>query len=188
MQDYTCNVPPNLLEPYRNYLKVLAGSQMAVCLRAKVDESDLVQQTMLKAYVALNRAPLDNPNALAAWLREILANELADTFKRFNTGKRDINLERSIAADLDRSSSGMEAWLAGDISTPSCIVEKRESIKRLSDAVVLLPDDMREVVVLKHLQGYSLLEVVEATGRTPASVAGLLRRGLAKLRELLEAK
>lgn len=175
----------DVLEPYRNYLRALAVAQLATRLKSKVDSSDIVQQTMLKAHLALDRAPLENPNALAAWLREILANEIADTFKRYRAGKRDVDLERSIAADLDRSSSGLEAWLACDVSTPSHILEKREALSSLSDALLQLPEDMREIIVLKHLQGQSLAQVVEATGRTPASVAGLLRRGLAKLRELM---
>lgn len=177
----------NVLEPYRNYLRALAVSQLATRLQPKLDGSDIVQATMLKAHLAFERAPLDNPNALAAWLREILANEIADTFKRFRTGKRDVDLERSIAADLDRSSFGMEAWLAGDVSTPSHIIEKREALSNLSEALLQLPDDMREIIVLKHLQGRSLSQVVEETGRSPASVAGLLRRGLAKLRESMGA-
>lgn len=176
----------NVLEPYRNYLRALAVAQLATRLNSKLDSSDIVQQTMLKAHLALSRAPLQNPNALAAWLREILANEIVDTFKRYGTGKRDIDLERSIAADLDRSSSGLQDWLAGDVSTPSHILEKREALSSLSEALLNLPVDMREIIILKHLHGKSLAEVVEVTGRTPASVAGLLRRGLAKLRELLD--
>ena len=48
-----------------------------------------------------------------------------------------------------------------------------------------LPADQREVVLLKHCQGLSLADIASHLGRTPAAVAGLLRRGLQQLRETL---
>jgi RNA polymerase sigma-70 factor (ECF subfamily) len=56
---------------------------------------------------------------------------------------------------------------------------------RLAQALAELPDDQRAAVELKHLKGYSLEEVARQLGRTKASVAGLLFRGLRRLRELM---
>jgi len=49
---------------------------------------------------------------LVAWLRRILARTLADAVKHYERDKRDVGLERSLEADLDRSASGFAAWLA----------------------------------------------------------------------------
>jgi RNA polymerase sigma-70 factor (ECF subfamily) len=48
-----------------------------------------------------------------------------------------------------------------------------------------LPEDQRSVIELHHLKGLSVTDVAARTGRTRPAVAGLLFRGLNKLRELL---
>jgi RNA polymerase sigma-70 factor (ECF subfamily) len=49
-----------------------------------------------------------------------------------------------------------------------------------------LPDSQREAIELHHLHGLSLIETAEQLDRTTGSIVGLLRRGLTKLRELLQ--
>jgi RNA polymerase sigma-70 factor (ECF subfamily) len=51
-----------------------------------------------------------------------------------------------------------------------------------------LPDDQRLAVELHHLRDTPVAEIAAHLGRTEASVAGLLRRGLQKLRELLQSR
>jgi RNA polymerase sigma-70 factor (ECF subfamily) len=63
---------------------------------------------------------------------------------------------------------------------------KNEQLLLLADALLELPVDQREVVILKHLRNRPLQQIADETGRTTASVAGLLRRGLAQLRQILE--
>jgi RNA polymerase sigma-70 factor (ECF subfamily) len=55
----------------------------------------------------------------------------------------------------------------------------------LAEALVQLSDDQRLAVELKHLQGWSVADICKHTGRSEAAVAGLLRRGLKRLRELM---
>ena len=83
------------------------------------------------------------------------------------------------------SSARLEAWLAGEQSTPSQQVMRNEQLQRLASALAQLPDEQRMAVELKHLQGLTVAVVAERMGRSRASVVGLLFRGLKKLRELL---
>jgi RNA polymerase sigma-70 factor (ECF subfamily) len=78
------------LEPFRKYLKVLAELHLDRKLRGKLDASDVVQQTMLRAYSALGGLRQREPEVLAAWLRRILASTLADAAKHY---ERDVGLE-----------------------------------------------------------------------------------------------
>ena len=110
---------PTALESYRSYLRLLAGLCLGPRLRRKIDPSDLVQLTLLKAHEAAGRCPVAGEAALAAWLRQILARTMADEARRFSRGKRDADLERSLSARLDESSARLEPWLADDRSTPS---------------------------------------------------------------------
>ncbi len=54
---------------------------------------------------------------------------------------------------------------------------------QLSVALARLLPDERRAIVLKNWENQSLTEIAEQMGRTPAAVAGLLKRGLHKLRE-----
>lgn len=174
------------LEPYRKYLRVLADLHLDRRLRGKLDASDVVQQTMLRAYTAVGTLRNPQPEVITAWLRKILASTLADMVKHYERDKRDVALERSVEADLDRSASGFASWLAADQTSPSRKAERNEELLRRVDALADLPEAMREVVVLKHCQNWTLKQIAERIGRSVPAVASLLRRGLEELRHHLD--
>lgn len=178
------------LEPYRGYLCALARLQLAArpWLAAKLDASDLVQQTLLQAHAARHQYRGQTAEELVGWLRQILTRTLANTLRAFGQARRDVGAERSLEVDLDASCSRLDAWLAADQTSPSEAAGAHERAGELAEAVAGLPDDQREVVLLKHCHGLSLAEIAERTARSPASVAGLLRRGLQQLRERLDGK
>lgn len=174
-----------LLEPYRRYLLVLASVHLDPSLRGKLDPADVVQQTLVRAITALPELRSPAPATLTVWLRQILASELADTLKHFHRDKRDIHRERSIEADLERSASGMVAWLAADQTSPSTRAVRDEQMLRLADALAELPETMREVVVLKHCQGWTASQIADRLGKSVPAVASLLRRGMEQMRSKL---
>jgi RNA polymerase sigma-70 factor (ECF subfamily) len=177
--------PTETLEPFRRYLEVLARVHLHSSLRGKLDPADLVQQTLLRACAALPELRGRSPETLAAWLRKILAHTLADTVKHYHRDRRDIDLERSLEADLDQSSSSLASWLAADQTSPSQAAQRNEELLQLADALAELPEPMREVVILKHCRGQTLQQIADHLGKTVPSVASLLRRGLEALRHRL---
>ena len=177
-----------VLDRYRGYLSALARLQVAArpWLASKLDASDLVQQTMLQAHAARGQFRGQSAEELAGWLRQIMSRTLANSLRSLGQARRDVRAERSLEADVDASCSRLDAWLAADQTSPSEAAGAHERAADLAGAVAELPDDQREVVLAKHCLGLSLAEIAERTGRTPASVAGLLRRGLQTLRERLD--
>lgn len=182
---HTPNNPGQELERFRDYLCLLARLQLDSRLQAKVDPSGVVQQTLLEAYQVLERS--QNPGAVvtAAWLRQILANNLRDEIRRFSAAARDADRERSLEAALDASSSRLQACLADKQSSPSQQAIQQEQLLALAGVLAKLPSDQRLAVELHHLQGCSLAEVAERLGRSKGAVAQLLFRALSRLRELL---
>lgn len=177
--------PAPSLERFRSYLLLLARMQLAGP-RGKLDASDIVQQTLLDAHARAGRFQGDD-SALAAWLRQALINNLRDAWRALRRAKRDIRRERSLEEAIDQSSVRLEAMLGSPQSSPSQRAARSEDLLRLADALAQLPDTQREAIVLHHLQGCSLAETARHLERSDAAVAGLLRRGLKKLRELMTA-
>jgi RNA polymerase sigma-70 factor (ECF subfamily) len=173
------------LERFRAYLRLLARMNLDPRLRGKLDPSDAVQQTLLQAWQALPQFRGRTEAELAGWLRQILARHLMNAARDLAAAKRDAGRERSLEAALDQSSVRLEAWLAAEQPTPSRVAERNERLARLALELEGLPEAQRDAVVLHHLQGKTLDEVSGLLGRTPAAVAGLIKRGLRQLRERL---
>jgi RNA polymerase sigma-70 factor, ECF subfamily len=171
------------LERYRSYLRLLAEAQLGRDGRRGVEPSDVVQQTLLDAHKDRDRFRGESEAEHLAWLRRLLAYNLADAVRAMGRAKRDAARVRSLEAALGESSARLEHWLSADQSSPSERAERNESFVRLAEALVRLPEDNRRALVMRHCQGASLAEISEALGRTPQAVAGLLKRGLATLRD-----
>jgi RNA polymerase sigma-70 factor, ECF subfamily len=170
---------------FRPYLRLLAGLHVDARLQGKFDASDIVQQTLLEAQAQLHQFQGRTDAELAAWLRQVLAHNLADAVKAFGREKRDVLREQSLQAALDSSSARLEQWLAATQSSPSAPVQREEQALRLAAALEQLPEAQRTALVLQYWHGWTLAQIGTHLGRTPAAVAGLLKRGLQKLREVL---
>jgi RNA polymerase sigma-70 factor (ECF subfamily) len=179
-----------LLELYRNYLDLVARTQIDLHLQAQANPSDLVQETFLEAYRDFNQFRGQTEAELLGWLRRILVHNLARLVeKQVRTRKRavrqQISLEQNLK-NLEKSAAKVEAALLAHGSTPSARAEKRELAALLADQLAKLSPSHREVIVLRNLEGLAFDEVARRMARTSGAVRVLWLRALDRLRQLLK--
>ena len=150
------------------------------------EPSDLVQQVLLEAYRIVQEFPHKAPVALEGWLRTRLERRLLDLIRYSRRKKRDELRLRSIEPDTEEfPTQTPHGWVQGD-PTPSTRVMIAEELQRLRDCLVSLPADQAVVLELHWLKGKSIADTAFEMGRTVPAVAGLLRRGLERLRQLMD--
>lgn len=171
---------------YRGYLQFLARHHLSMRFHGKLDYSDIVQQTLLNAYATHAQCKGTSEGERLAWLRQILVRNVARATRDLNVQKRDIKRERSIEADIDASSMRLEEFLMDSQSGPSQSLARRDRVCVIANAIESLPDEQRQVIMLRFWDGKTLKEVGESLGKSTSSVAGLLHRATKKLRSLLE--
>ena len=169
---------------YRAILRVQARMlRLDPRLTQRLDESDLVQETLARAHQNGGQFRGITEAERVAWLRRIFERVVADWIDREYAQKRRPDRELSLHA-LTESSGRLDAWLAGPPAPPERPLELRELKLELAAALDRLDLDQRDAVILRYLQELPVPEVARRMGRTEKSVAGLLYRGLVRLREL----
>ncbi len=123
-----------LLELYRNYLKLVARSLIGTALRVKMEPSDLVQETFLKAHRDFAGFEGRGEPEVMAWLRRILARTLADQVKHHRRKGRDLQRQESLDVLLDRSDETIHLALASYAASPS-VGRNGDAIGRNGDAI-----------------------------------------------------
>jgi len=177
------NALGEVLEEYREYLRLLARPRVGRELRVRLDASDLVQETLLEAQRDFHQFVGNSEGELAVWLRRILVRNLADQLKFHQSEKRDLGREQPLEALIEQAHEA----LAAPLSTPSGHASRREEAVALANAMASLPTDYREVITLRHLEGQSFEAVAARMGRTPGAVRMLWLRAVERLGGLLEA-
>jgi RNA polymerase sigma-70 factor (ECF subfamily) len=170
-----------LLDAQRAALHRLAEGQLEGRVAVRVDASDVIQQTFLEAHRSFSQFAGRDVRELTAWLRSILDHKVAGAIRDHTLiQKRNVRREQS----LDDSGGGapLKQDLDAGLSSPSEKAIRGEEEQRLAQALTALPDDQREAVRLRHLEGWALDDIARHLGRTPAATAGLIKRGLQALR------
>jgi RNA polymerase sigma-70 factor (ECF subfamily) len=170
----------------RNYVNLMARTQVEGWLQAKVDASDLVQQTMLEAYRDFLRFQGGTEAEWLAWLRQILSHNAADFVRRYHrTGKRQAAREVTLVNSADSSAGDGIANLPDDGESPSQHLLRKERELQLADALARLTPDHREVIILRNLQRLPFDEVAERLNRSRPAAQMLWMRAMHKLQEAM---
>src|SRR5579883_3279913 len=167
-----------LFELYRNYLRLIARSMLDGALRLKVDASDLVQETFLKAHRQFaGFAGRDEPE-LIAWLRQILVRTLADQARYHRRRSRNLRRQVSLEEMRENAAGAAQQALADSLPSPSSLAVRRERAVLLADALEKLPADYREVFVLRNIEHMPFNEIAVRMGRSSGATRVLWTRAM----------
>jgi RNA polymerase sigma-70 factor, ECF subfamily len=164
------------LEACRGYLLRIAQHELGPDLQAKGGASDLVQETVLDAVRDFAHFQGKTEAELLQWLRRLLLNNLADFTRQYrDTAKRQIGQE--VRLDGGDSSAERGDGLAAAWPSPSGDAMAHEQAEAIRRAVERLPDDYRQVIVLRYQDERSFEEIGELPGLTANAARKLLLRG-----------
>jgi RNA polymerase sigma-70 factor (ECF subfamily) len=176
----------DLLQHYRNYLMLLATTQIGRRLQPRVSPSDIVQETMLRAHRHFAQFNGRTERELMGWLRQILVTNLARFVEQHMlAAKRDVRKEVSLehfGSALDNSATRFQAVLSAGGETPSVDAQHREEAVVLANRLAQLPPHYREVLVLRNIQGLSFEEAATRLDRSLGATRMLWLRAIEKLR------
>ncbi len=180
-----------LLQLYNNYLRLLAAAQLDGKLRARVSPSDIVQETFLEAHRDFPQFRGESEREFLAWLRKILANNLASLVERHVLAEkravhREVSLE-GVGAAIERSTARLDRVLVDRGASPSTSASRREYVVILADQLAEMRPEYREIIVLRHLEGLPFKEIAERTDRTAGAARMLWLRAINQLRQQLDA-
>ena len=167
----------------RASLKRLIALRMDARLRARLDPSDLVQETHIVACRRFEDYLKRRPMPFRLWLRKTAQQQLFDA-RRNHIDRRRRSLLRE-EGPLDRSSILIARSLVADHS-PVEKLARREMQLRVAAAVDSLDELNREIVVMRNVEGLTFEDIAQVLDLQAATVRQRYGRALIKLRSKLK--
>lgn len=171
-----------LLEAHRPYLRRVAETRIEPAFAARVDASDVVQETQVVIAKRIDDFIKRRPTSLRLWMRHKLLEQLVDQRRRHvGAQKRSILKEKHLS---DVSSIAIARKLFS--STPSAILRKIELQEQVAALVEQLAEGDREILALRHAEGLTNVEISDLLGIHPEAARKRHGRALRRLHRLLQ--
>ena len=174
----------DLLERYRPFLRLIANRSISAALARRQDASDVVQQTQLEAVRGFTKFRGDTEPEFSAWIKQILRHNVYNVVRDNNADMRKLKREQPLYIADDSASFCWHHPAASDTS-PSGNMIRGEAVLELARVLETLPPDQATAVRLRHLEDWALAEIAKHLDRSEVAAAGLVRRGIATLRDRL---
>lgn len=165
----------HLLEEHRPYLKRIAEREVPPYLLSRFDSSDVVQETMLRAFRQFDQFAGGSDVEFVAWMRGILLNQIIDTIRHHGRSMRDVTRDLEMPASLECDKSIMASEL----------LLQKELKERMQTAMGHLADEYREVLMLRQEQDLSFSEIGKRMNRSSDAVRMLWGRAVLQLAKMM---
>jgi RNA polymerase sigma-70 factor (ECF subfamily) len=177
-----------LLEKHRRSVRRLVEMRLDRKVQQRVDVSDVVQDVMVEASGRLEKYLDDPVMAFHLWIRQIAWDRIIDTYRRHRvSAKRNMDREQSIAvpAGSDQSTMELAVQLRDPALTPAAAATQREIAGKVEAVIELLNEQDREIILMRHYEHLSNLEIAEVLKLNPPAASMRYLRALRRLRQLL---
>lgn len=178
-----------LLEKHRSPIRRLVQLRLDRKVQRRVDVSDVVQDVMVEASGRLQKYLDDPAMAFHLWLRQIAWDRIIDTYRRHRvSAKRNMDREQPIAATTgpDQSTLELAIQLCDPAITPATAATQKEIAAKVEEAIAGLGEQDQEIIVMRHYEHLSNLEIAEALDLNPPAASMRYLRAVRRLRELLQ--
>ena len=177
-----------LLGLHRARLKQMVKARMDRRLHARLDPSDVVQDALAEAWNGFPRYVRSRSLPFYPWLRQIAWQRLIQLHRlHVRAQKRSVAREDRWAASLpDHSAVALGTALLAPGSSPSQQAQRKELCARIQEALAVLAERDREVLVLRHVERLSTREVAAVLGIKEGTVRVRLLRALQRFRDVLQ--
>jgi RNA polymerase sigma-70 factor (ECF subfamily) len=169
-----------LVRLYESRVRRMVCMRLGSGLRARLESSDILQETFAAAIRDFDRFDVRDNGSFINWLARIAERKLCDAADHFGAQRRDVAREVPLASSDGSSSFG--PILRADGPSPSEQVSRNEQIELIEGCLAEMPEEYRELILLRDYAGASWEAVAEATGRPSAAAARM--KYAAALREL----
>jgi RNA polymerase sigma-70 factor (ECF subfamily) len=170
------NGDTNALEDLINRHKQRIFTSIFILIKDKSLAEDIFQDVFIKIIDTLRSGSYTDEGKFLPWALRIAHNMCVDHFRKVKRGPAVLNNseEYDIFETLDLSEEGAEGQIVN--------AERNETLRKLLDS---LPQDQREVIVLRHFANLSFKEIAEKTNCSINTALGRMRYGLINIRKMM---
>lgn len=175
------------IETRKPQLLAYIQRQCSDALRSKIEAEDIYQEMSAEAVRSFDAIDLSQRDPFG-WLCQVAQRRIIDAHRRFfGAQKRNAGREISIDAPSGgrESRRGLVDLLVASMTTASQAISRDRRAVRLMEALALLPEDQREAIRLRYVEGLPSKEIAQRLGKTDGAVRVMLTRTLNKLQTLL---
>lgn len=180
---------PKLLQRRAAELRDYIAPRIPPALRRIISVEDILQEVWIDTFRALDGMELRGPDALDRWLKTLAQRKLVNAIKTARRLKRGGGHVISQHAG-DRTSSLVDLFVrvASPERTPSSQVAMLEATSAMQIALAELPEETRQAIWLRFIEGHPAETVATMMNKSSASVRAIVFRGLRQLHERLRRK
>lgn len=174
------------VEARRAPLLAFIERQLSAAMKRKIEAEDLLQETSAEAVRSLTQMDLAERDPFG-WLCHIAQRRIVDAHRRlFGAQKRDASREVLLGTPAgDSSRTPLVDLLVASMTTATQKLVRKDREQRMEAALATLPDDQREALRLRYVEGLPSKDIAERLGKSDGAVRVMLTRSLAKLQSLL---
>jgi RNA polymerase sigma-70 factor (ECF subfamily) len=181
-----CAARDQLLQRHRRRLGNMVAVRFDPRLAARVDPSDVVQETLAEAAANLDRYLRERPLPFYPWLRQLAERRLIDLHRRHvQARRRSVTREVGPTGLPDHSALALADRLFARLSSPSAGLRRQERRDRVRAALAALSEQDREVLVLRILEALPTRETAAVLGISEVAVRSRQVRALDRQKVLL---